>query len=183
MLVFLGCEHTLLAHVQLFIHQYAQVLLGRSALNPFIPHPILIPGVALSQVQDPALGLVELHEVHMGPLLELVQAPMDGIQSLRHDNCTTQFLCHPHLGESVLNPTVYVMNEVFGQCWSQYGPQESPLVTDLHLDIELFTTTLWMQPSNQFLIHQTVHPSNPYLSNLERRMLWETMSKALQESR
>ncbi|KAK4818982.1 LOW QUALITY PROTEIN: hypothetical protein QYF61_022649 [Mycteria americana] len=27
-----------------------------------------------------------------------------------------------------------------------------------------------MQPSNQFLIHQTVHPSNPYLSNLERRM-------------
>ncbi|KAK4824409.1 hypothetical protein QYF61_014720 [Mycteria americana] len=26
-----------------------------------------------------------------------------------------------------------------------------------------------MRPSNQFLIHQTVHPSNPYLSNLERR--------------
>ncbi|KAK4830028.1 hypothetical protein QYF61_008366 [Mycteria americana] len=27
-----------------------------------------------------------------------------------------------------------------------------------------------MQPSNQFFIHQTVHPSNPYLSNLETRM-------------
>ncbi|KAK4806147.1 hypothetical protein QYF61_001073 [Mycteria americana] len=27
-----------------------------------------------------------------------------------------------------------------------------------------------MRPSKQFLIHQTVHPSNPYLSNLERRM-------------
>ncbi|KAK4830593.1 hypothetical protein QYF61_012019 [Mycteria americana] len=27
-----------------------------------------------------------------------------------------------------------------------------------------------MRPANQFLIHQTVHPSNPYLSNLERRM-------------
>ncbi|KAK4806899.1 hypothetical protein QYF61_012620 [Mycteria americana] len=27
-----------------------------------------------------------------------------------------------------------------------------------------------MRPSNQFLIHRTVHPSNPSLSNLERRM-------------
>ncbi|KAK4815382.1 hypothetical protein QYF61_001370 [Mycteria americana] len=31
-----------------------------------------------------------------------------------------------------------------------------------------------MRPSNQFLIHQTVHPSNPSLSNLERRMLLGT---------
>ncbi|KAK4829123.1 hypothetical protein QYF61_002161 [Mycteria americana] len=36
-----------------------------------------------------------------------------------------------------------------------------------------------MRPSNQFLIHQTVHPSNPYLSNLERRMLWGTVHKKL----
>ncbi|KAK4824113.1 hypothetical protein QYF61_010736 [Mycteria americana] len=48
----LGCEHTLPAHVQLFIHQYPQVLLCRAALNPFIPQPVLILGVALSQVQD-----------------------------------------------------------------------------------------------------------------------------------
>jgi len=32
----LGCEHTLSAHVQLFVHQHPQVLLGRAALNPFI---------------------------------------------------------------------------------------------------------------------------------------------------
>ncbi|KAK4810613.1 hypothetical protein QYF61_007350, partial [Mycteria americana] len=31
-----------------------------------------------------------------------------------------------------------------------------------------------MRPSSQFLIHRTVHPSNAYLSNLERRMLWGT---------
>jgi len=55
----LGCKCTLPAHVQLFIHQYPQVLLGRAALNPFIPQPVLIPGVALTQVQDPALGLLE----------------------------------------------------------------------------------------------------------------------------
>ncbi|KAK4823197.1 hypothetical protein QYF61_027206 [Mycteria americana] len=87
---FLGCECTLSAHVQFFIHQYPQVLLGRAALNPFIPQPVLILGVAPTQVQDPALGLVEPHEVHTGPLLELVQVPLDGILSLRCANRTTQ---------------------------------------------------------------------------------------------
>jgi len=33
MVGFLGCECTLSAHVQLFIHQYPKVLLGRAALN------------------------------------------------------------------------------------------------------------------------------------------------------
>ncbi|KAK4821667.1 hypothetical protein QYF61_027135 [Mycteria americana] len=65
-----------------FIHQYPQVFLGRAALNPLIPQPVLIPGVALTQVQDLALGPVEPHEVHMGPLLQLVQVPLDGILSL-----------------------------------------------------------------------------------------------------
>jgi len=36
----LGCERTLLAHVQLFNHQYPQVLLGRAALNPFISQSV-----------------------------------------------------------------------------------------------------------------------------------------------
>ncbi|KAM9644853.1 uncharacterized protein ACIBXB_013062 [Morphnus guianensis] len=63
----LGCEHTLPAHVQLFIHQYPQVLVHRAALNPFIPHLVMIPGIALTKVQDLALDLVELHDVHTGP--------------------------------------------------------------------------------------------------------------------
>jgi len=33
-------------------------------------------------VQDLALGLVEPHKVHKGPLLELVQVPLDGILKL-----------------------------------------------------------------------------------------------------
>lgn len=32
------------------------------------------------------------------------------------------------------------------------------------------TTTCWLWPSNELLIYQTVHPLNPYLSNLEIRM-------------
>ena len=85
-----GCKHTLSAHVQLFTHQHPQVLLGRVALNPFILQPVLIVGVALTQVQDLALGLVEPHEVHVGPLLEFVQVPLDGIPSLRRVNRATQ---------------------------------------------------------------------------------------------
>jgi len=51
---------------------------------------VLIPGLTLTQVQDPALGLVEPHEVHTGPLLELVQVPLDGIPSFRCVDHTTQ---------------------------------------------------------------------------------------------
>jgi len=76
----LGCEHTLVAHVQLFIHRYPQVLL-RAVLNPFIPQPVLIAGVALTQMQDLAYGPVEPHEVHTSPLLKLVQVSLDGIPS------------------------------------------------------------------------------------------------------
>ncbi|KAK4816043.1 hypothetical protein QYF61_011051 [Mycteria americana] len=99
MVGFLGCKRTLLAHVQLFIHQYPQVLLHRAALNPFIPQLVLIPGVTLNQVQDLALALVEPPEVHMGLLLELVQVPLDGNPSLRHVNHTTQLgvILHPNL--------------------------------------------------------------------------------------
>jgi len=46
MIGFLVCGHALLAHVQLFICQYPQVLLARAALKPFIPQPLLIVGVA-----------------------------------------------------------------------------------------------------------------------------------------
>ncbi|KAK4806804.1 hypothetical protein QYF61_005600 [Mycteria americana] len=80
---------------------YPQVLLCRAALNPFISQSVLIVMVALTQVQDLALGLVELHEVHMGPLLK----PVKGI------NCITQLGVICKLAEDALNPTVYVIDE------------------------------------------------------------------------
>jgi len=52
--------------------------------------PVLTLEVAPTRVQDPALGLVKPHEVHMGPLLELVQIPLDGILSLRCVSHTTE---------------------------------------------------------------------------------------------
>jgi len=100
-------RHPLVAHFQLFTQQHPQVLLGRAALNPFIPQPALMVGVALSQVQDLALGLVEPHEVHTGPPLQLVQVPLDGILSWCV-KCTTQvgIICKP--AEGALDLAVYL---------------------------------------------------------------------------
>ena len=67
---FLGWEGTLLAHVQLPIHQYLQAFFKRAVLSPFIPQLVLLVDVALSQVQDLAFGFVDPHEVHLGPLLK-----------------------------------------------------------------------------------------------------------------
>ena len=58
MVGFLGCKGTLLAHVQLAIHQYHQVFFSRAALNPFILQFVLVMVVSSTQVQGLALGFV-----------------------------------------------------------------------------------------------------------------------------
>ena len=55
----LGCKSTLLAHVQLFVHQDPQVLLYRAALKGFVSQPVLTSGIALTQAEHLTLGLVE----------------------------------------------------------------------------------------------------------------------------
>ncbi|KAK4832279.1 hypothetical protein QYF61_021678 [Mycteria americana] len=52
----------------------------------------LILGIVPTKVQGLALGLVELHDIRMGPLLKPVKVPLDGIPSLKHINCTTQIV-------------------------------------------------------------------------------------------
>ena len=79
----------------------------------------------------------------MGPLLKLVQVHLDGILSFRCVNCTTQLGVICKLAEGALNTTMSLMKIL-----NSTGPNTdlwgTPLVTDLHLDIELLTTTLWM---------------------------------------
>jgi len=59
-------------------------------------------------VQDLALGLVELHEVHTGPPLKPVQVALDGITSLQSVDRTTQLGVISKLAEDALHPTVHV---------------------------------------------------------------------------
>jgi len=53
----------------------------------------------------------------MGPLIELVQVPLDGILSLRCVDCTTQLGVICTLAEGALDPAMSLM-----KYWSQYGP-------------------------------------------------------------
>ena len=53
-----GYQCTLLACVQLFVHQDPRALLNRAALNEF-SQSVLVSGIASTQVQHLALGLVE----------------------------------------------------------------------------------------------------------------------------
>ena len=97
-----------LAHIQLAIYQYPQVLFGRPMHSPFISQLVLVVGVASIEVQDHALGFVESCEVLVGPQLKPVYVSLDGFSSLRHVNCTSQlgFICI--LAEVALNSTASV---------------------------------------------------------------------------
>ena len=141
MVGFLGCEGTLLAHVQLPIHQYPQC---RAVLNPFIPQLVLAVRVALTQVQDLALGFVEPHEVHLDPLLKPALVPLDDILSLWCINCTPQLGVIRKLAEGALDPSVNVsVMKILKSIIPSTDPRGTPLVTDLHPDAEPFITTLW----------------------------------------
>ncbi|PKU40461.1 hypothetical protein llap_9237 [Limosa lapponica baueri] len=110
---FLGYQCTLL---------HPQVLLLRAALNPFSAQPVFVLGIAPTQVQDLARGLVELYEVHTGPPLKPVQDLLDDIPSIQCVDRTTQLGVVSKLAEGVLNSTVHVSNKDVQQHWSQFQP-------------------------------------------------------------
>ncbi|KAK4825626.1 hypothetical protein QYF61_001306 [Mycteria americana] len=57
-------------------------MVGNTAKGFTEVQPVLVLRISLTYVQDLALGLVELHEVHMGPLFKPVKVPLDGNPSL-----------------------------------------------------------------------------------------------------
>ena len=109
------------------------------SLNSFSAQPVFVLGITPTHVQDLALDLVELHEVCTGPCLQLFQFLLDGIVSFQRVDCTTQLGVIGKLAEGALNPTVHVTDKDIRQ---YQFPSGMPLVTGLHLDIELLTATL-----------------------------------------
>ncbi|KAK4819252.1 hypothetical protein QYF61_000463 [Mycteria americana] len=69
---FLGHLGTLLAHIQPAVDQHTQVLLCWAAFQPLFPKPVALHGVAVAQVQDPALGRVEPHTIGPSPSIQPV---------------------------------------------------------------------------------------------------------------
>ncbi|PKU32558.1 alpha-2-macroglobulin-like protein 1 [Limosa lapponica baueri] len=68
----LGHLGTLLAHV----NRHPQVLFCWAAFQPLFPKPVALPGVVVTEMRDPALGLIEPHPIGLGPLIQPVQIPL-----------------------------------------------------------------------------------------------------------
>lgn len=65
--------------------------MGLLSVHLFPIYSVQILEVALTQVQDLALDLVELRSICSGSLLKPVKVPMDGISSLKHTKGITWF--------------------------------------------------------------------------------------------
>ncbi|TRZ26218.1 hypothetical protein HGM15179_000830 [Zosterops borbonicus] len=115
---FLGCKHALSGHFELLVNHIPQS--PPLGCSPFSAQPVFVLGVTPTHVQDLALGLVELYEVHTIPPLHPVKLLFGGISSLQRVDCTTQLSVTRKLAEAALNPTVHVTNKDVKQCQSQY---------------------------------------------------------------
>jgi len=92
------------------------------ALNPCSSQTLFVLGIAWTQTQDLARGLVELHEICMGPPLKPFKVPLDGILSLQHVSRIPQLAVICKLTEGALNPTVHVANKDVKWHQSQHQP-------------------------------------------------------------
>lgn len=82
------------------------VLICRAALKD-LSQPVLVSGIALTQVQHLALGPVELDEVVlMDPLLEFLQVLLDGILSFCCVTYTAQLCVIYKLAEHAVDATI-----------------------------------------------------------------------------
>jgi len=128
-------------HVQHFIHQYTKILPGRVTLKR------LQTCLGLPQVQQLALGLVEPHLVHVGPLLEPVKLPLDGISPFYCASCTTQLDVICKLAENVLDLLIWVIDKDVKEYQFLNISLGTLLITSLYLDIETtshFLSWLWI---------------------------------------
>ena len=72
----LSCLGALLAHVQLSIHQKPQIYFLYTVVQSLCSKLVTLPGVVVAKVQDPALGLFELHLTGLNPTIQQVQIPL-----------------------------------------------------------------------------------------------------------
>lgn len=105
-----------------------------NACEWFLYHPLLQLGAVRTQVQDLTFGIVEPDEVHMHPLVGLVQFSLDGIPSLGHVNPTTQLLVICKLSVGALHPmSLMMLLNSIGLNMDLWGDHSS-LISILSLD-------------------------------------------------
>ncbi|KAK4832522.1 hypothetical protein QYF61_023854 [Mycteria americana] len=111
---FLGHLGTLLAHIQVAVNQHPQVLFCWAAFQPLFPKPVALHGVAVAQVQDLALSLVEPHTIGPSPLIQ------PSLPTLRQINTPTQLGVVCKLTEGALDPFVQIIDKDIKQNWPQH---------------------------------------------------------------
>ncbi|KAK4832598.1 hypothetical protein QYF61_024389 [Mycteria americana] len=116
---FLGHLRTLLAHIQAAVKQHPQVLFHRAAFQALFPKPVALHGVAVAQVQDLALGLIEPHTIDLSPSIQPVQVPLQSLPTLQQINTPTQPGVICKLTEGALDPFVQIIHKDIKQNWPQ----------------------------------------------------------------
>ncbi|KAK4817461.1 LOW QUALITY PROTEIN: hypothetical protein QYF61_015616 [Mycteria americana] len=118
---FLGHLGTLLAHIQAAVNQHPQVLLCQAAFQPLFPKPVALHGVAVAQVQDPALGLVKPHTIGPSPSIQPVQVPLQSLPTLQQINTPAQLGVICKLTEGALDPFIQIIDKDVKQNWPKHG--------------------------------------------------------------
>ncbi|KAK4810721.1 hypothetical protein QYF61_007695 [Mycteria americana] len=116
----LGYLGTLLAHIQAAVNQHPQVLFCQAAFQPLFPKPVALHGVAVAQVQDPALSLVEPHTIDLGPSIQPVQIPLQSLPTLKQINTPAQLGVVCKLTEGALDPLIQFIDKDIKQNWPQH---------------------------------------------------------------
>ncbi|KAK4810335.1 hypothetical protein QYF61_019138 [Mycteria americana] len=117
---FLGHLGTLLAHIQAAANQHSQVLFCQAAFQPLFPKPVALHGVAVTQVQDLALGLVEPHTIGLGPLIQPVQVPLQSLPPINQINTPAQLGVVCKRIEGAFDPFVQIIDKDIKQHWPQH---------------------------------------------------------------
>ncbi|KAK4816192.1 hypothetical protein QYF61_012657 [Mycteria americana] len=91
-----------------------------AAFQPLFPKPVALHGVAVAQVQDLALSLVEPHTIDLIPLIQPVQVPLQSLPPLKKINTPTQLGVICKLTESTLDPFVQIIDKDVKQNWPQH---------------------------------------------------------------
>jgi len=65
----------------------------------------------VTQVQDPALGLVKPHTVGLGPSMQPVQIPLQSYPTLKQIDIPTQLVVICKLTEGALHPLIQIIDK------------------------------------------------------------------------
>ncbi|KAK4815581.1 hypothetical protein QYF61_004796 [Mycteria americana] len=110
----------MLAHIQVAVNQHPQVLLCLAAFQPLFPKPVALHGVVVTQVQDPALSLVEPHTLGPSPSIQPVQVPLQSLPTLKQINTPAQLGVICKLTEGALDPFIQIIDKDIKQNWPQH---------------------------------------------------------------